>query len=91
MFPVPRCSKEIVRTYEKRNKLGPIEIDGLQSSGTAIIPYTNSVSIRFDLKRKTETEPNEFRTNVDLPPATVSKSDQILRKKGGVGGLLVAL
>ena len=56
-----------------------------------MISYTNSASIRFDLIRETETEPNEFRTNVDLPPATVSKSDQVLRFKGGKGGSLVNL
>ena len=53
--------------------------------------YTDSASIRFDAKRETETEPNRFRANVDLPAATVSKSDQVLLFKGGKGGSLVNL
>ena len=40
--------------------------------------YMNSTSIRFEEKRETETEPNRFRANVDLPPATVSKFKQVL-------------
>ena len=47
--------------------------------------YTNSTSIRFDAKRETETEPNKFRENVDLPPATVSKFDAELYFRGERG------
>ena len=53
--------------------------------------YTNSASIRFDEKRERKTEPNEFSANVDLHPATVSKSDQVPLFKGGKGGSLVNL
>ena len=55
------------------------------------ISYANSASIRFDEKRETKTELNEFSANVDLPPATVSKSGEVPLFKGVKGGSLVNL
>ena len=53
--------------------------------------YTNSASIRFDETREMKTEPNEFSADVDLLPATVSKSEQVPLFKGEKGGSLVNL
>ena len=42
-------------------------------------------------ERETETEPNRFCANVNLPTATVSKFDPELLFQGEKGGLLVNL
>ena len=56
-----------------------------------VVYSTNSGSIRFDARRETKTETNEFSANVDLLPATVSESDQVLlftKEKKGVRSLI---